>query len=481
MTGLATFGYRSPWQCKVFAMDTLIMEDFRCFAGRHEIPLAPLTLLVGENSSGKTSFLAAVRLAWDAVSRHRLDSRIDVNEAPFQLGAFEQVAHVSPSGRAAKRFILGLYATFQLGLADNLRASRARVSPALAKHGFEKEYANHDGMPQESRTIVRTGSGHDHLGYSLKVTERAGGRIELHHGSQRWISKNVETLYDLFFGGGDGRRSVKTPPTAWLDLPPEHLAAAQALASALGSGSIGANRPHAFAAVRSKPERTYDPLRADLDDEGQRAALRLAQHVALHPGGRAVADLTEFGARSGLFESIDVRLFGSIADPFQIHFQVNSVLRNIVDVGYGVSQVFPILVELLVPQPNEGRYNIVGGTNTYLIQQPEVHLHPQAQAALGSLFGSLASRDRQIIVETHSDYIIDRVRMDIRDGKGVKPEDVSLLYFEPTKVGTMIHRLRFTEDGEVCGIGENGEDTDVPPGYRAFFLKESLRLFTGLE
>ena len=42
-------------------MDTLILEDFRCFAGRNEVPIRPLTLLVGENSTGKTSFLAAAR------------------------------------------------------------------------------------------------------------------------------------------------------------------------------------------------------------------------------------------------------------------------------------------------------------------------------------------------------------------------------------------------------------------------------------
>ena len=46
-------------------MDTLILEDFRCFSGRHEVPIRPLTLLVGENSTGKTSFLAAVRAAHD--------------------------------------------------------------------------------------------------------------------------------------------------------------------------------------------------------------------------------------------------------------------------------------------------------------------------------------------------------------------------------------------------------------------------------
>ena len=91
--------------------------------------------------------------------------------------------------------------------------------------------------------------------------------------------------------------------------------------------------------------------------------------------------------------------------------------------GYGVSQVLPLLLELLIED----------GYPRFLLQQPEVHLHPRAQAALGSLFCSTASSGRQLIVETHSEYIVDRVRMDIRDRTtDLKPEDVSILFFERT-------------------------------------------------
>ena len=61
----------------------------------------------------------------------------------------------------------------------------------------------------------------------------------------------------------------------------------------------------------------------------------------------------------------------------------------------------------------------------FLLQQPEVHLHPSAQAALGSLFCQVAAAGKQLIVETHSDHVIDRIRMDVRDGtSALKHEDV---------------------------------------------------------
>ena len=86
-------------------MDKLILEHFRCFDARQEVPLAPLTVLVGENSSGKSSFLAAVRIAWD-IARGR--GTANFNEDPFRLGAYEQIATYrgGKAGRA-KSFTIG--------------------------------------------------------------------------------------------------------------------------------------------------------------------------------------------------------------------------------------------------------------------------------------------------------------------------------------------------------------------------------------
>ena len=74
---------------------------------------------------------------------------------------------------------------------------------------------------------------------------------------------------------------------------------------------------------------------------------------------------------------------------------------------------------------------------------------PSAQAALGSLFCSIAGPDRRLVVETHSDYVIDRVRMDVRDNKtDLKPEDVSILYFERGESDVKIHSIRLDERGQ---------------------------------
>src|SRR5436309_11184068 len=84
-------------------MDRIFFENIRCFATRQEVPLAPLTVLTGENSSGKTTVLALIRLAWDLAGAPKIP---DFNEEPFLLGAHEQI--VSRTGNVIKpEFQLG--------------------------------------------------------------------------------------------------------------------------------------------------------------------------------------------------------------------------------------------------------------------------------------------------------------------------------------------------------------------------------------
>jgi predicted ATPase len=168
--------------------------------------------------------------------------------------------------------------------------------------------------------------------------------------------------------------------------------------------------------------------------------------------------LQDFGAKSGLFEEIEIVNKGKKeSDPFQIGVKTGGPAFNLIDVGYGVSQALPILVDILRRAPLSG---------IFLLQQPEVHLHPQAQAELGTFFAALAGKHTRFVIETHSDYLVDRVRMEVRR-KRLNPGDVSLLYFERGRHGAMIHNLE---------LDRNGSITNPPPGYRQFFLKEEMDL-----
>ena len=226
------------------------------------------------------------------------------------------------------------------------------------------------------------------------------------------------------------------------------------------------SKPFASAPLHAIPRRTYDPTRLDDDPWGTDVPSRLASlQFQDKDKWTALKDkLDAFGRESGLFDDFSVKQLAKIeGGPFQLQVRKfgrsgrKGPKRNLVDVGFGVSQVLPVLAALFrADEPP-----------MFLLQQPELHLHPSAQAALGSLLCRTAEGGRQLIIETHSEYIIDRVRTDIRDRRtALTPDDVSVLFFERSDLNVRIRSLRFDDQGNVLG---------APDGYGQFFMEETRR------
>jgi predicted ATPase len=117
----------------------------------------------------------------------------------------------------------------------------------------------------------------------------------------------------------------------------------------------------------------------------------------------------------------------------QIELRVGRVLGqtdptdtvNIADVGFGVSQVLPVIVALLVAQPGQLVY----------IEQPEIHLHPRAQIALSEIFADAANRGVRVVVETHSELFLLGVQSLVAEDK-LDPKEVKLHWFTRNSDGS---------------------------------------------
>ena len=114
-------------------MNKITLKNFRCFREEQTARLAPLTLLVGENSTGKTSFLAMIRVLWDIASEYRV---VDFKKEPYDLGSFDEIAHYRGGrGGRADSFEAGFEATPRTTRRRGVMGLRSDVTFIKIKNG----------------------------------------------------------------------------------------------------------------------------------------------------------------------------------------------------------------------------------------------------------------------------------------------------------------------------------------------------------
>lgn len=431
--------------------------NFRCFTRSDPVEIRPITLLIGENSAGKTSFLAGLRVIFEGFSGR---SQNIFNQEPFFLGGFEEIAHRRGVRRAALQFEM-LVNNPEDKTSHQFTFTRGAPQPALSAYKFT--WANNDSV---ALTLSE-----DRPKLTFEFKDVAGGLMppvdlfdnEREFPPSEFLRTNLTFLpiliqqlrYRARAVGRDERGSNIFP------LPEERI---EKLAQRFHT-SMGHLQKNVFASapVRTQPYRTYTPSEVTASSEGDQVPLELARAKLRSPEmwREIQQNLASFGRDSGLFTNIDIRQFGkSDIDPFQVLVRLGKDQRNLVDVGYGISQVLPIIY----PIQMSSKYN------AFLLQQPEVHLHPRAQAELGSLFATRIHRNKQrpvtFVIETHSDYIIDRIRIMIMTGV-IDPKDVTLVFFERHEHDCITVNLF---------LDNNGEIINVPDNFRAFFIQEHSRL-----
>lgn len=110
-----------------------------------------------------------------------------------------------------------------------------------------------------------------------------------------------------------------------------------------------------------------------------------------------------------------------------------------IHVGFGLTQVFPIIVAALSAKVGD----------ILLIENPEVHLHPGGQALMGRFLAEVAKAGVQVIVETHSDHVLNGLRRSVRAGC-LSPEQIKLYFFQPRSLpGEQVVSPQMAPDGGV--------------------------------
>lgn len=144
----------------------------------------------------------------------------------------------------------------------------------------------------------------------------------------------------------------------------------------------------------------------------------------------------------GVGETVAVEDQGKLGRGLRI--KVNGVERDLTTVGVGASQLLPVLTVVLAAEPG----------SLILLEQPELHLHPAVQSRLADFFLS-ARPDIKIVVETHSEYLVSRLRRRVAEGL-IDPNQASIMFAEQQAGITRMRRLE---------INSMGDLSDWPAGF----------------
>ena len=225
------------------------------------------------------------------------------------------------------------------------------------------------------------------------------------------------------------------------------------------SDKLNKNLIHNFnfiSAFRSQPERTYYQS--------------LSSNKVDKFGGGYIYQILDWGDNQSeeLFDLIsilkdlkmlyDIKSHKLSGGRFDIKVKIKSrgKWESLADVGFGISQFLPIIVADLQ----------LLDSSTLIMSQPEIHLHPSVQANLGDyLVKQVKNENKNYIVETHSEYLLNRIRLLIVKGK-IQPEDVAVYYFENSiKDGSIAHRLEFTKNGQIL---------NAPKGFFETYMIDTM-------
>ncbi|MEL6870952.1 MAG: DUF3696 domain-containing protein, partial [Pseudomonadota bacterium] len=207
--------------------------------------------------------------------------------------------------------------------------------------------------------------------------------------------------------------------------------------------------------LRARPARRYELSsegKSSVGVQGENTASLLRRSSSKHK-----REIDGWVKRFGFGDS--VRLKNLDDDLVTLDFvQDNGNILNIADLGFGASQVLPLLVQCVAAER---------GTIT-IAEQPEVHLNPRLQASLADLFVSLADRGQKMLLETHSEHMLLRMRRLVAEGK-ISSSDVAVYFVESIDGVSTVRKIEVMEDGHI-------DHEDWPKGFFGDTLKESMDL-----
>lgn len=439
----------------------LKFENFKTWKTA-ELRFGSITGLFGTNSSGKSSliqFLLMLKQTKEATDRA---ISLDLRGIYTDLGTFADVIH-----RHNESLNLSWCLSFAL---DN----EFSISDPSSKRTKSLVRSNSTSVAGE----VRSSS----LGPISRYLSYEIGNLQFTLSTK----KSEETAFDLKATGNDFR-FIRTPGRAWqLPGPIKSYAFPDQARTYYQNASFLADletvyeneidKIYYLGPLREYPKRDYTWARTRPRDVGVRgekvidailAATAAGERHNLKPKGHLKSFqemVAHWLSEMGLIQSFSVKELAKGSNYWQalVTTQKGGPSALLTDVGFGISQVLPIITLL---------YYVPRGS-TVILEQPEIHLHPLAQANLADLIINVTkNRSLQVIFESHSEHLLLRMQRRIAEGEE-EPENVRLYFCRSDAGESELEELRVDDLGQI----ENWPDHFMGDAFGETLAAERARI-----
>lgn len=430
----------------------LRIKNFKAWQDTGSVRLAPLTVIFGANSAGKSSLghlLLALKQTVLSADRKRA-LHLGDESSLIDLGTFAECLHNHDLEQPLK-FRLGWNLPVKLEVKDPITQTRFIGNELSLTVTMESD--------TREQPVVQE------LQYSLKEAKNQVLRVAY----IRDVKNKLELVSEEYkFIRLTGRAWPLDDPDKFYRISDQSRARfqnADFLSDFALQTEAALNRIHYLGPLRDHPKRIYSWSGETPDSVGQRGEFAIAAILAASAQQRKLSRgfgkrqyfFDEFIARwlkdLGIIESFTVKPVAEGRKEFEVLVKTHSSASEvkITDVGFGVSQILPALVQAFYCPPH----------STVWMEQPEIHLHPQVQAELADVLISATQarengkeRNVQMIVESHSEHFLNRLQRRIAEGV-VKSEDVAVYFCRRTGAATKLEPLRLNEFGEIENWPEN--------------------------
>jgi len=396
------------------AWKSLQLKNFRRFEDTGPITFAPVTLYFGKNSSGKTSLLRSPLLLKQMVQARGIE--VPLVGAEVDLGSYRELVHQGQLRRNVEISfevgqMLGAPTWGQPRMLQRLHPDYGDFIESMRVH-VELHWNVRNSRTQMDKLVLASSSS----GAEIKMTRRGPAELLLEFPAQakRFVVDNPLTFsalrfLDLSTSAASGRQDQPSPELNALDYL-TFMAVNSIQSAAAGLIHIGP--------LRDVPDRAYRT-----DQAGQAGSAGSIVEV-LAGERQAQKRVSQALQLIGMARDVTLKTLAPGYVGIVLTDSTTGRLDNLADVGFGVSQVLPILVTLATAPRGA----------TVLIEQPELHLHPDAQGQLADVLFQLSrERNLTLVLETHSEHILLRAQRRIAEGQ-LAADDVAPYFVDAGQV-----------------------------------------------